>query len=92
MPEKLHRSRCQIEEETSGEDKYQEVHMAQELTPMEREVLKLFMREYPDKRIAENLVITPYTVLYHLRNIATKWGVRTRDEIRTYVDQHHLVP
>jgi DNA-binding NarL/FixJ family response regulator len=46
---------------------------------------------YSDKRIADNMVITPDTVLYHLRSIASKWGVRTRHEIRTYAREHRLV-
>jgi DNA-binding CsgD family transcriptional regulator len=79
----------------AAEDEEQELSMMppnEELTPMEREVLKLFMLGHPDKRIAEERVITRDTVLFHLRNIATKWGVTTRDGIRTYADQHQLVP
>jgi LuxR family transcriptional regulator, maltose regulon positive regulatory protein len=50
------------------------------LTPREQEVLLLLGRGYPDKKIAETLVITPETVHKHLKNIYQKLDVHSRTE------------
>jgi LuxR family transcriptional regulator, maltose regulon positive regulatory protein len=50
------------------------------LTPREQEVLLLLGRGYPDKKIAETLVITPETVHKHLKNIYQKLDVHSRME------------
>jgi len=63
----------------------QRLIMPEDLTPREREVLKYFMKGYSDREVGGQLCVTPQTVLWHLRNIATKFGVRTRDELRAMV-------
>jgi DNA-binding NarL/FixJ family response regulator len=63
----------------------QRLIMPEDLTPRERDVLKYFMQGYSDREVGGQLCVTPQTVLWHLRNIASKWGVRTRDELRAMV-------
>ena len=50
------------------------------LTPREQDVLHLLARGYPDKKIAETLVITRETVHKHLKNIYHKLNVHSRTE------------
>jgi LuxR family maltose regulon positive regulatory protein len=50
------------------------------LTPREIEVLHLLTKGYPDKKIAETLVITRETVHKHLKNIYQKLDVHSRTE------------
>jgi two-component system response regulator NreC len=68
----------------------QRLIMPKDLTPREREVLKYFMKGYSDREVGGQLCVTSATILWHLRNIANKWGVRTRDDLRTYANQHHM--
>jgi len=50
------------------------------LTPRELDVLHLLAKGYPDKKIAETLVITRETVHKHLKNIYQKLNVHSRTE------------
>jgi DNA-binding NarL/FixJ family response regulator len=49
-----------------------------ELTPREREILQLVMAGYTNKAIALEIFVSEKTVEFHLDNIYTKIGVRTR--------------
>jgi DNA-binding NarL/FixJ family response regulator len=48
------------------------------LTPREVEVLQLVLAGYTNKAIAAEIYISEKTVEFHLDNIYTKIGVRTR--------------
>lgn len=48
------------------------------LTPRELEVLQLIVAGYSNKTIAAKIYISEKTVEFHLDNIYTKIGVRTR--------------
>lgn len=49
-----------------------------DLTPRELEVLQLVLAGYTNKAIAAEIFISEKTVEYHLDNIYTKIGARTR--------------
>ena len=48
------------------------------LTPRELEILQLLLAGYTNKAIAAKIYISEKTVEFHLDNIYTKIGVRTR--------------
>jgi DNA-binding NarL/FixJ family response regulator len=49
-----------------------------DLTPREREILGLVLAGYTNKAIAGEILISEKTVEFHLDNIYTKTGARTR--------------
>jgi len=49
-----------------------------DLTPREMELLQLVLADYTNKAIAAEFFISEKTVEFHLDNIYTKTGVRTR--------------
>ncbi len=49
-----------------------------DLTPREMEILQLVLAGYTNKSIAAEIFISKKTVEFHLDNIYTKIGVRTR--------------
>ncbi|HLG37932.1 MAG TPA: helix-turn-helix transcriptional regulator [Nitrososphaera sp.] len=49
-----------------------------ELTPREFEILQLILAGYTNKAIAAEIYISEKTVEFHLDNLYTKIGVRTR--------------
>ena len=55
------------------------------LTPRETEVATLVLRGYSNRRIADSLVLTEYTVEDHLKRIFTKVGVRSRSALASRV-------
>jgi DNA-binding NarL/FixJ family response regulator len=48
------------------------------LTPREREILKLIGLEYTNEKIANELFISPETVRWHLRSLYAKIGIHDR--------------
>jgi len=50
------------------------------LTGRELEVLRLMAKGWSNQRIAKELSITERTVRFHVENILTKLGVRSRTE------------
>lgn len=48
------------------------------LTRREREVVMLLLHGHPNRRIADQLFLTEYTVEDHMKRIFTKLGVRSR--------------
>lgn len=55
-----------------------------DLTPRELEVLQWAAAGLSNKEIAQKLAITPRTVNFHLDNVYTKLGVRSRTEAAVY--------
>jgi predicted ATPase/DNA-binding CsgD family transcriptional regulator len=61
------------------------------LTPREREVLKLLARGLSDKAIAEALYISPRTAMTHVANILGKLGVNRRGAASTVAIRAGLI-
>jgi DNA-binding CsgD family transcriptional regulator len=51
------------------------------LTPKERKVFALLLRQHPNAKIAEELYVSPETVKTHVRNILKKLGLKSRKEL-----------
>jgi NarL family two-component system response regulator LiaR len=62
-----------------------------DLSPREREVLKLMAKGLSNRLIAEDLVISSSTADFHVSNILSKLGATTRTEAVALALQHHLV-
>jgi DNA-binding CsgD family transcriptional regulator len=60
----------------------------QGLTPRELEVLLLLGQGHSDARIATTLFISPSTVRNHVRNVRTKLGFASREELRAYASRY----
>jgi DNA-binding NarL/FixJ family response regulator len=61
------------------------------LTPRELEVLELVIAGYTNKAIAAEIFISEKTVEFHLDNIYTKVGARTRLMAGVWALQHGLL-
>jgi len=61
------------------------------LTAREVEVLRLVAQGLSDAQIAEQLVISPRTVNWHLTLIYSKLGVSSRSAATRYAIEHHVV-
>ncbi len=61
------------------------------LTAREVEVLRLAARGLTDTQVAEQLVISPRTVNFHLTSIYSKLGVSSRAAATRYALEHYLV-
>jgi len=61
------------------------------LTAREMEVLRLVAQGLTDAQIAEQLVISPRTVNFHLTSIYSKLGVSSRSAATRYAIEQHLV-
>lgn len=61
------------------------------LTPRELEILELVVAGYTNKAIAAEIFISEKTVEFHLDNIYTKVGVRTRLMAGVWALQHGLL-
>jgi len=59
---------------------HEPVSLAEELTPREREVLKLLAEGLPNKSIAKRLGISEHTVKFHVNAIMGKLGAQSRTE------------
>jgi predicted ATPase/DNA-binding SARP family transcriptional activator/DNA-binding CsgD family transcriptional regulator len=58
------------------------------LTRREREVAALIARGLTSRQIAEELVVSKYTVDNHVRNILKKLGLGSRDQIAARLNEH----
>ena len=63
----------------------------EDLTAREREVLGLMVRGLNNKQIAEELVVSPSTVKFHVSRILLKLEATSRTEAVATALQHHLV-
>lgn len=61
------------------------------LTAREVEVLRLVAQGLSNAQIAEQLVISPYTVNAHMRSIYNKLEVNSRIAVVQFATKHHLV-
>lgn len=61
-----------------------------DLTPRELEILQLVLAGYTNKAIAAEIFISEKTVEFHLNNIYTKIGVRTRTLASLWALQHGI--
>ena len=61
------------------------------LTAREVEVLRLVAQGLTDALVAEQLVISPRTVNWHLTSIYSKLGVSSRAAATRYALEHHLL-
>ncbi|MGF3067379.1 response regulator [Facklamia sp. P12945] len=73
------------------ETEERQVHLHDDLTNREREVLGLIARGYSNQAIAEELFITLKTVKTHVSNILSKLEVDDRTQATIYAFQHNLV-
>ncbi len=64
---------------------------ADDLSPREKEILKLLSEGYSNAEIAEQLVISASTVYTHRGNIMNKLGLSTRHELMAYARKRGLV-
>ena len=62
-----------------------------DLTPREREVLKLMAEGKNNPDIADRLVVSRSTVKFHISSILAKLGAATRTEAVAFALQHGLV-
>lgn len=61
------------------------------LTTREREVLQLIVDGLSDKEVAEQLSISPYTVMRHVANILNKLGLPSRTAAATFAVRNGLI-
>jgi DNA-binding NarL/FixJ family response regulator len=61
------------------------------LTAREVEVLRLVTQGLTDAQVAEQLVISPRTVNFHLTSIHSKIGISSRAAATRYAIEQHLV-
>ncbi len=64
---------------------------AKDLTERELEVLGFLARGLSNAQIADQLVVSPFTIKAHVSNILSKLEVSTRTEAVAYGVQHNLV-
>ena len=62
----------------------------EELTAREVEVLRLLAQGLSNKKIAEQLVLSPHTVSGHIQSIFGKLALNTRSAATRYALEHHL--
>ncbi len=62
-----------------------------QLTPREREIVKVACLGLTNKQIGDKLAISEATVRHHLGSIFAKLGVSTRSELVVYSYRHHLM-
>lgn len=60
------------------------------ITPREKEILGLIMKEYSNQEVADQLCISIRTVEAHKRNIIEKTGCRNTAGLVVYAIKHHL--
>jgi len=63
-----------------------------DLTPRERDVLRLLALDYPNKDIASKLGVSERTIKTHLYNIYQKMGVHTRTEAVQEAYNRNILP
>jgi len=72
-------------ERASRQDVVRSALASYALTPRETEVATLVLRGYSNRRTADQLMLTEYTVEDHLKRIFAKVGVRTRTALASKI-------
>jgi DNA-binding CsgD family transcriptional regulator len=72
-------------ERASREDLVRSALASYPLTPREAEVAAFVLRGYSNRRIADQLILTEYTVEDHLKRIFAKVGVRSRSSLASKI-------
>ena len=62
------------------------------LTPREKEIYRLIMKEYGNSEIADELFISVRTVEVHKRNLLEKTGAKNTAGLVLYAVEHNLFP
>ena len=63
----------------------------EELTPRQREILTFIADGLTNQQIADQLVLSPFTVATHRANIMQKLNLHNRTELIRYAMQHRLI-
>lgn len=84
MPEMVEKLSAKAEEDM-------EERRGAQLTPREREILKLLAAGASNSQIAQKLVISVYTVKNHVHNILEKLGIENRTQLAAYALTRGLV-
>jgi len=56
----------------------------EKLTEREKDVLKLLLKGFSNKEVADKLIISPHTVITHRKNIIEKTGIRSLSGLAVY--------
>jgi DNA-binding NarL/FixJ family response regulator len=68
----------------------QEQDSGEKLTDREKDVLKLLLKGMSNKEVADQLAISPHTVITHRRNIVEKTGIRSLSGLAIYAILNHI--
>lgn len=85
----IERNRSQAQSPNGHTGHIDEEHILRHLTARERDVLTLLAQGLNNKEIAARLYISVRTVGWHLANIYTSLGVRSRTEAAVFANKHH---
>jgi len=72
----------------SGDEVFDLMCKAHDLTPRERELVGLMRRGFATRQLAEALRISAYTIQDHLKAIFAKTGIRSRRELMPHLAGH----
>lgn len=61
------------------------------LTKREKEILALIARGLTDKEIAEQVFLSPLTIITHRKNILSKLGLKNKVELTRFALEHKLI-
>jgi DNA-binding NarL/FixJ family response regulator len=64
--------------------KENDVSSCEKLTDREKVVLKLLLKGYSNKEVADKLMISPHTAITHRKNIVEKTGIRSLSGLAIY--------
>lgn len=81
----------QLQDTISSEHDHQKDESDHQLTNRETEILRLIVKGYLNKEIAEELNISHNTVLTHRKNIITKTGIKTVSGLTFYCIRKGLI-
>ncbi|WP_237527098.1 LuxR C-terminal-related transcriptional regulator, partial [Streptomyces sp. SID2119] len=88
------RARISLDAPAPGEEAHPEITAVESfgLTPREQDVHRLVAAGHTNRRIAEELFISPKTASVHVSNILAKLGVASRGEAAALAHRLRLYP